>query len=239
MGVDLGMDSQVETLEGAADAGAWHDALLAVVNLGGRSDRNPFGAAAKQPSSVVEVPTGSIARWAGAAGSVPDGWLACDGAAVSRTTFADLFAVVGSTFGSTATTFNVPDYRRRVSVGAGGSRPTGSLGPGTSLGDTGGAETVSLTAGQLASHSHGLDLSLESSGAHTHQVYQGWRRDGNDSLNTLSYISVEGSGSAGTLDDAGEHAHGITGEVGAAGSETPTPVPLASKSVVLTYIIKT
>ena len=239
MGIDLGMDAKVEALEGAADAGAWYDALLAVVNLGGRSDRNPFGAAAKQSSSVVEIPTGSIARWCGAADSVPDGWLACDGSAVSQSTYAALFAKIGSTFGSTATTFNVPDYRRRASVGAGGTRPPGSLGPGTSLGDTGGVETVTLTAGQMARHSHGLDLSLASAGAHRHQVYQEWRADGNDSLNTLNRLSADTPGSAGTLDSAGEHSHAITGDVGAAGSATPTPVTVWSKAVVMLPIIKT
>ena len=242
MGIDLGMDGKVEALEAAPDAGAWHDALLAIVNLGGRSDRTPFGAAAKQSSSAVEVPTGSITRWCGAADGYPSGWLACDGSAVSKVLYAALYGLIGDTFGSAGTSFNLPDYRRRTSVGAGGTRPPGSLGPGTSLGDTGGAETVALTVGQMARHAHGIDLSLESAGAHSHQVYQEWRRDPNDSLNTLSYLSgeiAELPGAAATLDLGGEHVHRVSGEVGAAGADPVTPLPLASKSVVLTYIIKT
>lgn len=63
------------------------------------------------------MPTGSVIPYAGK--SAPDGWLLCDGAAVSRTTYADLFAVIGTTFGSGdgSTTFNLPDLRGRVAVG--------------------------------------------------------------------------------------------------------------------------
>ena len=56
-------------------------------------------------------PPGSVTAYAGL--TAPDGYLLCDGAAVSRTTYSDLFAVVGETFGAGdgSTTFNVPDLR--------------------------------------------------------------------------------------------------------------------------------
>lgn len=57
-------------------------------------------------------------------GSVaPEGTLLCDGSAVSRTTYADLFAAIGTTFGTGdgSTTFNVPDLRNVWAVGAGTS----------------------------------------------------------------------------------------------------------------------
>ncbi len=62
---------------------------------------------------------GFVGMWGGSA--VPAGWLACDGAAVSRATYATLFAAVGTTHGAGdgVTTFNVPDLRGRVPVGAG------------------------------------------------------------------------------------------------------------------------
>lgn len=65
------------------------------------------------------VPSGSILMWSTA--SAPSGYLLCNGAAVSRTTYAALFAVIGTTFGAgdTTTTFNLPDYRDRMPVGAG------------------------------------------------------------------------------------------------------------------------
>lgn len=64
-------------------------------------------------------PPGIVAPYAGA--SAPDYWLLCDGSAVSRTDYADLFDAIGTTFGSGdgSTTFNVPDLRSRVPLGVG------------------------------------------------------------------------------------------------------------------------
>src|SRR3972149_3319033 len=49
----------------------------------------------------------------------PSGYLLCDGAAVSRTTYANLFDVIGTAFGvgDGSTTFNVPDIQRRIPIG--------------------------------------------------------------------------------------------------------------------------
>lgn len=65
------------------------------------------------------TPVGTYIQFAGA--STPAGYLACDGSAVSRTTYADLFAVVSTTYGvgNGSTTFNLPDARGLVMVGAG------------------------------------------------------------------------------------------------------------------------
>ncbi len=60
----------------------------------------------------------------------PDGWLLCDGASISRTTYAELFAVLGTTYGTGngTTTFNVPDMRGRVPVGCDANFALGSKG---------------------------------------------------------------------------------------------------------------
>lgn len=82
------------------------------------------------------------------AGSVPPaGWLPCDGSAVSRTDYATLFEVVGTTYGAGdgSTTFNLPDLRGRVVIGVSGTHE---------LGSTGGSETVTLTENQLPAHVH-------------------------------------------------------------------------------------
>lgn len=65
------------------------------------------------------VPTGSVVAYG--ASTAPTGWLLCDGTAVSRSTYATLFGIVGTTFGSGngSTTFNVPDLRSRFILGAG------------------------------------------------------------------------------------------------------------------------
>lgn len=87
---------------------------------------------------------------------IPTGWLPCDGAAISRSTYAALFAVIGTNFGSGdgTTTFNVPDCRGRAIFG---KAPSGTF---QTLGATGGAETHSHTQ---AAHRHTLS-------AHTHNV---------------------------------------------------------------------
>ena len=74
------------------------------------------------------VPSGSLLMWPTA--TAPSGYLLCNGAAVSRTTYAALFAVVGTTFGvgDTTTTFNLPDYRDRMPIGAGTTYSANSQG---------------------------------------------------------------------------------------------------------------
>lgn len=60
---------------------------------------------------VARLPAGFVAAWPG--NTPPDGWLVCNGSAVSRTTYADLFAAIGTTFGAGdgSTTFKLPDYQ--------------------------------------------------------------------------------------------------------------------------------
>lgn len=96
------------------------------------------------------VPAGTIQAYAGS--TAPSGWLACDGSAVSRTTYSDLFTAIGTTWGAGdgSTTFNVPDFRGRALIGDG----TGSGLTARTLGDTLGAETHTLTVDELPSHNH-------------------------------------------------------------------------------------
>ena len=68
---------------------------------------------------------GMIQMFAGS--TAPSGWLMCQGQAISRTTYADLFSVIGTTYGTGdgSTTFNLPDFRGRVGVGVGNGTATG------------------------------------------------------------------------------------------------------------------
>lgn len=93
---------------------------------------------------------GTIKAWSGAA--VPAGWLDCNGAAVSRSTYAALFSEIGTSYGvgDGANTFNVPDFRGRSIVGAG----TGSGLTARSRGQAGGAEVHSLAGSENGLHSH-------------------------------------------------------------------------------------
>ena len=96
------------------------------------------------------APVGQIVSWSGSAGSLPTGYFLCDGSAVSRSTYAALYAIVGTTHGSGngSTTFNLPDLRGKFVVG---HHPSNGD---YDVGDTGGAESVTLTTAQMPSHKH-------------------------------------------------------------------------------------
>lgn len=104
--------------------------------------------APEEPSSIV----GEIKLVAFSA--APTKWLSCDGASVSRTQWPDLFAALGTTYGGSGTTFNLPDLRNRVPMQVG----TGSLGVAVALGGTGGTGSHSaeftLDVSQLPAHTH-------------------------------------------------------------------------------------
>lgn len=118
--------------------------------------------------------SGAVLPFAGA--NAPTGWLMCDGSAVSRTTFAELFASIGTTYGTgdSSTTFNLPDLRGRVAAGKDnmGGTPANRLTAagagitGTSLGATGGSQTHTLTTAQMPAHNHPV-----SDPGHAHSVY--------------------------------------------------------------------
>ena len=104
------------------------------------------------------IPTATIVPWTDS--SVPTGFLECDGAAVSRSTYSALFAIVGTTYGAGdgSTTFNVPDLADNVPVGKSNNKALASTGGAetvTSTGNVGGSTAnATLSEGQLASHSH-------------------------------------------------------------------------------------
>lgn len=97
---------------------------------------------------VVVIPVGSMTMFSSP--TIPDKWLLCDGSAVSRSTYADLFAVVGTTYGvgNGTTTFNLPDMVGRSPMG----RSIAFI----NMGEHKGALEHTLTIGQIPSHNHTL-----------------------------------------------------------------------------------
>ena len=94
------------------------------------------------------IPVGTIMQFAGA--TVPTGWLFCNGASFDPATYADLFAVVGTTYGGTAGAPLLPDFNGRAPIGVG----TGASLTARALADKVGTETHVLTTAQLPAHDH-------------------------------------------------------------------------------------
>lgn len=134
-----------------------------------------------------EAVTGLVVAFAGA--TAPDGWLFCDGAAVSRATYGALFTAIGTAYGTGdgSTTFNVPNLSDRSPTHAGrgsfqyGSHGHGSTGPigdhshsvGFSSRSTSGGPFTPLSPGTQAhptSHSHPGAQTTGAGGAHSHPV---------------------------------------------------------------------
>lgn len=121
------------------------------------------------------IPAGVLMPFAGLTGALPSGWLPCDGRAVSRVTFSDLFNAVGTSYGGGdgVNTFNVPDMRARFPLGAGS--PLAGYPTSGTLGGTGGLAQITLTQGQIPAHTH--DITHNHTGVtgtetspHTHAV---------------------------------------------------------------------
>lgn len=111
--------------------------------------------AAKLDAAAVSVlmPTGSIMPYAGS--SAPTGYLLCDGAAISRSTYSTLFGVLATTYGSGdgSSTYNIPDLRGRVIAGHGGTLLSGSA---DAIGATNAhsTKTHSLSVAEMPAHTH-------------------------------------------------------------------------------------
>ena len=95
-------------------------------------------------------PVGSLMMFGGS--SAPTGWLICDGNAISRSTYSDLFAIIGEVFGvgDGSTTFNLPDLRGRSPLGVG----SGDGLTARALGDKGGEEDHQDTESEMPFHDH-------------------------------------------------------------------------------------
>ena len=108
-----------------------------------------------QPENYIvndSVPIGAIQAYGGE--TAPAGWLICDGSAVSRTGYSELFSAIGTAFGEGdgSTTFNLPDLRGRTTIGSGLGTATDAVE--RIIGQSGGSERVTLTTAQMPSHSH-------------------------------------------------------------------------------------
>lgn len=96
---------------------------------------------------------GEIRMFAGA--RAPQNWHFCDGTALSIQTYQTLYSLIGTTYGGSGPTFNLPDFRGRLPIGQGqGSGLTNRM-----IGQSGGVSTVALTEANIPAHSHAFNAS--------------------------------------------------------------------------------
>jgi len=173
---------------------------------------------------------------------VPTGFLACDGTAVSRTTYSDLFTVIGTTWGTGdgSSTFNLPDLQDKTVVGKSGTKAQASSGGAESVTPTGSVSLTinnhTLSTSQMPSHGHpyrqanqsgisndasGGAIMTDSNGSHANRgAYNGTPNNSNTQV-----IGGEGGG--------GSHNHGGSGTLSANSMSVMQPY------VAVKYIIKT
>jgi microcystin-dependent protein len=164
--------------------------------------------------SALAVPPGTVL--AVARSTAPDGYLKCNGAAVSRTTYAALFAAIGTTWGAGdgSTTFNLPDLRGEFLRGWDDGR-----------GVDAGRAFASSQAGEIQSHTH--TASTGSAGAHSHTTPTGLAVG----AGSTGLPSTGSNNTANVSSTDGAHTHSVTIN-NAGGSET------RPRNVALLYVIK-
>jgi microcystin-dependent protein len=158
---------------------------------------------------------GSILMWGGNAaedneqtpGSIPKGYLLCNGRTLNRNAYPKLFKAIQYTHGGSGDNFRIPDLRERFIVGSGGNNPNVGGTNGYSLTATGGANSVTLSQAQIPSHSH---TNVAASTAHGHSY------SGNTGSSSVSHNHGGGSNTAGghghggSVNGGGGHGHGIS-----------------------------
>ena len=133
------------------------------------------------------VPSGSLLMWS--TGTAPTGYLLCNGSAVSRTTYATLFAAIGTAYGSGdgSTTFNLTDMRDRMPIGAGTTYAVNA---------SGGSSTTTIALANLPAHDHSI-----TDPGHVHSVqynFGGASNPGQPSSGETLDSMTENTGSATT-----------------------------------------
>lgn len=171
---------------------------------------DPCGPAAGGTISNTAGIVGEIRQYAGPDDTVPAGWLLAYGQAVSRSTYATLFSVIGTTYGAgdLSTTFNLPDLRGRMMIGQDdmGGSPAGRVTAGVSgvagatLGASGGDQraqrdtitstSTSTSEATASPHSHAFSLQTDGGGAADGQATSIAGADSGDGNTRNATVSV-------------------------------------------------
>ena len=205
--IKLPVATQANVETGYSGAGLiYYDSVNAVIRVHNGTSWSSLGG-----SSSVDMPIGSIQPWLGA--TTPSGWLICNGQAVSRTTYATLFAIISESFGvgDGTTTFELPQLRGRQLTGA---PSTGyPISAEVNVGGNSSASTVASHVAAYGDHSHSL-------------TYTAYAEPEHDYTHTHSATATDGTNTpiahtlSGTSYGGGTHSHTSTVGTGASGSFT-------------------
>ena len=143
--------------------------------------------------AVLVLPPGLIMDYVGS--SAPYGWLLCDGSGYNPGTYALLFGVIGYTWGGSGSTFNVPDFRGLMTLGAGYNATANVT---YSLGSKGGAVKTTLIVDNLPVHTHVVNDS-----GHNHGITDSGHSHGPGSFNFI----VNNTGGGFTYGNSGTTSH--------------------------------
>ena len=169
-------------------------------------------------TGIQGVNTGIVIPWSST--SIPAGFLECNGQSVSTSTYADLFAVIGYTYGGSGANFNVPDLQDRTVVNKSNTK---------SLASTGGANCGSVT-GNISGQVANTTLTTAQLPSHTHNYSQ---YNGSTTNMGVAGFSNTGSQTSNSTGGGGAHNHNI------GGTFTGSNVSILQPYLVLIYIIKT
>ncbi len=206
---------------------------------GSGSQANPYVVSAAAPEVVVgpggggpSYMTGEIKMWPGS--TIPDGWLLCDGQAISRSAYATLFGILSTTAGAGdgTSTFNLPNYTDRVPVGASGSKARNSQG---------GANSRTIAAANMPAHTHTMnhDHTMAMDGSHDHELGRV------NAVGVQSTSIPRGDGAPTSvsrlgIENDGVHNHVINDHLGSTGSVgSGTALDTTPAYVAVNFIIKT
>lgn len=133
------------------------------------------------------VPAGTIMIWGGET-AVPSGWLECAGAEISRTTYAALFAAVGTSYGTPgdAANFLLPDLGDRIPIGKG----TNNGNIGTSIGSLSASSKLTTDSGSAAFTLTTTDASVGAKDAGGTTVVTGVTSTGHTHTATLPSVTI-------------------------------------------------
>jgi microcystin-dependent protein len=185
--------------------------------------------------SAHTIPTGSMMPFA--ATSAPDGWLLADGSSVSRSTYADLFAAIGTAYGTVdGNTFNLPDTRGKFLRGVAGgevSDPDRASRIACNTGGATGDNVGSCQSSELKSHGHADTFSANQS-SHLHGIGRTSARANPGASGGSGLYMLEDSPTGTFNSNSTDPSITVSGSVTDAGGNESRPI-----NIYVNYIIKT